>query len=409
MRNLKLVGLSGDGRLVVFVDDTGAEYAAAADDRLRAALRGDRARLGQLEIQMDSALRPRDIQARIRAGESTEAVAALAQLPVERILPFCLPVLAERQHVAQLAQRSHVRRGNVEGPSRRLSDVVAERLRGRGVDPDGVEWDAWRRDDGRWAVEATYQSGEQQRTALFAFDAIGRFSLADDDEARWLTGERQSTRKGPQPRQGRTDGGGTRRLSPVPDNGLLDLEDVDADVALAVDEETDDLTAVVRAVQDTAGTQDTGAEPGATGVGLERDQLSIDEALTQVGEPSGGGHEDARTANVSEDEPAHVDAAGADRADDTGRTAEAAVGDMPDGAGERDRDDATEPGVGAAAASPVVDAAEAESQPAPSGADTEAAAPESTTERPARRRGRGRGRASVPSWDEIMFGKAKDE
>ncbi|MGH3506846.1 MAG: septation protein SepH, partial [Nocardioidaceae bacterium] len=61
MRKLRLVGLSSDGRQVVCVDDSGTEFALPADDRLRAALRGDRARLGQLEIQMDSALRPRDI------------------------------------------------------------------------------------------------------------------------------------------------------------------------------------------------------------------------------------------------------------------------------------------------------------------------------------------------------------
>src|SRR6478735_12289429 len=105
MRNLRLVGLSADGRQVVLVDDTGAEFATPADDRLRAALRGDRARLGQLEIQMESALRPRDIQARIRAGESPEAVAAIAQMPMERVMAFAGPVLAERDHIASLAQR----------------------------------------------------------------------------------------------------------------------------------------------------------------------------------------------------------------------------------------------------------------------------------------------------------------
>ena len=124
MRKLKLVGLSADGHQVVFVDDSGAEFGAPADDRLRAALRGDRARLGQLEIEMDSALRPRDIQARIRSGETPEAVANLAQVSVDKIMPYCVPVLAERQHVAELARRSHVRRKNVDGPARRLTDVV---------------------------------------------------------------------------------------------------------------------------------------------------------------------------------------------------------------------------------------------------------------------------------------------
>lgn len=360
MRKLKLVGLSADGRSVVFLDDAGAEFSTPADDRLRAALRGDRARLGQLEIEMDSALRPRDIQSRIRAGESAESVAVLAQVSVDKIMPFCVPVLAERQHVAALAQRSHVRRRNVEGPSRRLSDVVVERLRERGVSLDTASWDAWRRDDGRWAVQATYQSGERERTALFVFDSMGRFSLADDDEAKWLTGEQQSTRKGPQPRQpgARSEpGGGSRRLASVPDSGdLLSLDAADAD-----DDTSDDLTAVVRAVQDSP--------------------------------PSPVADQSPQEENV-----------------DGGRDAETVMNTA--GADADPGDDVTggEPGTGEAAESPVVDVPEAESQPAPPAKSDETALVETPATEPAReRKRRGRGRASVPTWDEIMFGKSKDE
>jgi len=111
MREARLVGLSQDGKQVILaMAETGEEFAIPVDDRLRAALRGDRARLGQLEIQMESALRPRDIQARIRAGESPEAVAAVAQMPMERVMAFAGPVLAERDHIASLAQRASVRR-----------------------------------------------------------------------------------------------------------------------------------------------------------------------------------------------------------------------------------------------------------------------------------------------------------
>jgi hypothetical protein len=273
MRKLKLVGLSGDGREVRFVDESGADYAAPADDRLRAALRGDRARLGQLEIEMDSALRPRDIQTRIRAGESPDAVASLAQVSVDRIMPFCVPVLAERQHVAELARRSHVRRKNVEGPARRLTDVVAERLRGRNIDPDAASWDAWRRDDGRWSVGVSYRSGERERSALFVFDTIGRYSLADDDEAKWLTGERQSTSKGPQPREsGRS---GDRPLAAVPD-GDGDLLSLTADEAEVDEAEGDDLTAVVRAVNSTDPAVEPAESPSVTDV--DEATAAVDEA-----------------------------------------------------------------------------------------------------------------------------------
>src|SRR5215216_4252757 len=142
MREARLVGLSQDGnQLILAMVETGEEFAVPVDDRLRAALRGDRARLGQLEIQMESALRPRDIQARIRAGESPEAVAAVAQVPMERLMAFAGPVMAEREHIASLAQRASVRRRGGEAPTRNLGAWVAERLRTRQVDPQSSDWD----------------------------------------------------------------------------------------------------------------------------------------------------------------------------------------------------------------------------------------------------------------------------
>src|SRR4051812_26997462 len=208
-QDLTLVGLSEDKQRLVLVSDSGQEFTLAADARLRAALRGEHARLGQLEITMESSLRPRDIQARIRAGESPEQVAAAAQTTLDKVMGYAVPVLAERAHIADRAQRASVRRAGGEGPSRVLADAVAERLSARNVDPGTVEWDAWRRDDGRWTLVADYRSGESARHAEFIFDAPGRYVVAEDDEARWLVGE-QTPSKGPQPRTS-----GHRRLSAV--------------------------------------------------------------------------------------------------------------------------------------------------------------------------------------------------
>jgi len=301
-----------------------------------------------LEIDMDSALRPRDIQARIRAGETPEAVAVLAGVPVDKILPYCLPVLAERQHIAVLAGRSRVRRKNTDSQARSLNDVVAERLRGRGVDPESVEWDAWRRDDGRWAVQASYHSGERERTATFAFDAIGRFSLADDDEAKWLTGEQQSSSKGPQPREGARSN--ERRLSAVPSgDDLLTLSE-DTGHELTDEELSDDLTAVVRAV----------SEDGA----VLRVQTP-EHAPTPAGGRKAGGEADADEAS-------------------------------PDGP------DASSPSSSRGA--PDADSATV----APDHAEQVGVSATPRERVPERRRKSGR-RASVPSWDEIMLGRSKDQ
>ena len=364
MRKLRLVGLSSDGRHVVCVDDAGTEFALPADDRLRAALRGDRARLGQLEIQMDSALRPRDIQARIRAGESPEAVAALAGVSVDKIMPFCVPVIAERQHVAETARRSHVRRKNAEGPARRLAELVSERLRGRGLDPESAEWDAWRRDDGRWTVRTTYRSGERERAGTFVFDMAGRYSVADDDEAKWLTGEKQSSSHGPQPRGGRP---GERRLSAVPDGD--DLLSLSAEERVGSD---DDLDAVMRAVQDT--TDDT--TPASTDDELDTPS-GMDETLEAGATESGVDTSKRATPGDDADERGDVEADEA--AAEIGTAAGPGTTEPP-----TDTPDADEPA--------------RKDTPAASNRETE---PE-TEPTPRKRRQR---RASVPSWDEIMFGK----
>jgi hypothetical protein len=75
---------------------------------------------------------------------------------------------------------------------------VAERLKGRGVDVTGVNWDAWRAEDGPWTVVLTFPAGERQRQASWSFDLADRTVSAVDDEARWLSEDVQ-TAKGPIP------------------------------------------------------------------------------------------------------------------------------------------------------------------------------------------------------------------
>jgi hypothetical protein len=200
MVHLRLTGVGEDGRKLVLVSDAGVEFTVDVDDRLRAAASGqwpepggEQAPTGQLERQMPSTLRPRDIQARIRAGETPESVAQFAGTSVDKVMPYAAPVLAERAHVAQRAQRASVRRRPVEGgassSARTLGDAVGSHLRSRNVDPETVAWDAWRREDGRWTLSASYTTTGRVGAAHFSFDAPGNYVVADDDDAHWLLGE----------------------------------------------------------------------------------------------------------------------------------------------------------------------------------------------------------------------------
>ena len=217
MAHLTLAGLSDDGKRLLLVSDKGVEFTLDIDARLRAALRGEHASLGHLEIQMDSALRPRDIQARIRAGDTPEAVAQAAQTTVDRIMAFAAPVLAERQHVAERAQRSSVRRKPGESASsaaRTLGDAVAGHLRALNVDPETVSWDARRREDGRWTLTGDFAAGKRQGSATFIYDPPGNYVTVEDDDARWLLGEKGTEPQRP-PRDDLKAARG-RRLSAVP-------------------------------------------------------------------------------------------------------------------------------------------------------------------------------------------------
>uniref|UniRef100_A0AAU2VKZ3 Septation protein SepH n=1 Tax=Streptomyces sp. NBC_00008 TaxID=2903610 RepID=A0AAU2VKZ3_9ACTN len=188
MPELRVVAVSNDGTRLVLKAADSTEYTLPIDERLRAAVRNDRARLGQIEIEVESHLRPRDIQARIRAGASAEEVAQFAGIPVDRVRRFEGPVLAERAFMAERARKTPVRRpGENTGPQ--LGEAVQERLLLRGADRETVQWDSWRRDDGTWEVLLVYRVAGEPHSASWTYDAPRRLVQAVDDEARSLIGE----------------------------------------------------------------------------------------------------------------------------------------------------------------------------------------------------------------------------
>ncbi|MFJ8163961.1 septation protein SepH [Streptomyces sp. NPDC096136] len=198
MPELRVVAVSNDGTRLVLKAADSTEYTLPIDERLRAAVRNDRARLNQIEIEVESHLRPRDIQARIRAGASAEEVAQLAGIPVDRVRRFEGPVLAERAFMAERARKTPVRRpGENTGPQ--LGEAVQERLTLRGADKDSVQWDSWRRDDGTWEVLLVYRVVGEPHSASWTYDPPRRLVVAVDDEARSLIGESDDLPSTPEP------------------------------------------------------------------------------------------------------------------------------------------------------------------------------------------------------------------
>jgi hypothetical protein len=172
MRSLRLVALSDDGTSLILAED-GADgeirFALAIDDRLRAAARGDARRLTQIDVDAGTELPPRVIQARIRAGETPEQVAAASGARVERIMRFAHPVLQERARIAEQAQEARVQL--TEGmPAAPLHRFMDERLRLLDAGVESVTWDAYRGEHGAWLVTAAWRAGEASGTTRWSFD-----------------------------------------------------------------------------------------------------------------------------------------------------------------------------------------------------------------------------------------------
>ena len=183
MRTLRLVALSDDGKSAVLAadgpDGEGEKFELAIDDRLRAAARGDARRLTQ--IDGDTELPPRVIQARIRSGETPEQVAAASGTRVERIMRFAHPVIQERARVAEQGRDARVRLS--EGtPSVALEQFMTDRLRLIDSDLEAVTWDAYRSDDGTWQVTGAWRAGEKSGTTRWTFDIPSR-TVAPSDAA----------------------------------------------------------------------------------------------------------------------------------------------------------------------------------------------------------------------------------
>ncbi|GAB3558478.1 septation protein SepH [Spelaeicoccus albus] len=400
MQDLKLLGVHDDEEHLVLAGPEGERYLLPVDEALYAAVRRDRAHLGQLQAGQDPA-RPRDIQAKIRAGLTAEEVAEGAGVPLEQVRRYEGPVLAERSHIAELAGRVLVYSSqDPAADGRPLADLASERLRLRDVDLETAGWDAWRRPDSRWYVELTFTAGGKKRTASWTFD---RGSLTpEDDEARWLT-DSGPVDSGPLP---------PRRLTAVSDNGSRE-DAPDETTAPSTDHLLDTLgarrgrrTPVDPHVDDSdpyGGLLDEDSDAPASGAGTAHLAAAVD--------PDDGPDDrnDASTAPGVWPLGAHTAASAPEEADSPEVLA---VPDRP----ERDKPAGKAFGKSAKKARKSKDAGkspEPADSSAPAGAtgqDDQLPGQQSLLDDenftpPAAKRGK---RHSVPSWDEIMFGAKRD-
>ena len=186
MQDLRLVGVHESGEHLLLSGTGGETFRLRLDEALRVAVtRSVHRSTAAAKRPQGPAMSPRDIQARIRSGASVEDVAEVSGLDLAHIRRYEGPVRAERDYVAGQARAVEVAaplsatndgyRSTFGDSPVNLGDMVSHRLKAFGVDPDSVQWDAWRRPDSTWDVVARFDLGTDSQV-----------SVGEEPPARWI-------------------------------------------------------------------------------------------------------------------------------------------------------------------------------------------------------------------------------
>ena len=134
-------------------------------------------------VSEDKPLRPREIQALLRAGARAVDIAREHNVEVSQITRYEAPVQAEKDYALSRALSSHI--GSLPD-SPVMGDLVVDRLAARGVSPDSLNWSASRQADSPWVIQLTFVQGAVEHGAQWRLPSSGHLE-AIDEEARWLT------------------------------------------------------------------------------------------------------------------------------------------------------------------------------------------------------------------------------
>ena len=187
MSELRLTGKTEDGNHLALVDNDGGEYTLRISDTLRATVNQPRLTSVPTHDAQD-VMSVREIQKRLRAGESFEQIAREGQISVEKVERFSGPIMQEREYILDRAREIIMRR-DAHRIEENFLDVVRTKLAPRGVDTDEITWNTWRLPDTTWHIELHYPNRDGNGSATWVFDLARRALSASDENGAWLIDE----------------------------------------------------------------------------------------------------------------------------------------------------------------------------------------------------------------------------
>lgn len=174
MADLRITGVSNN-QLELQAPDGSRHYLEITPDLLKA--------LKSRDLTLPKNVSPREIQQLVRLGASLEQVAAKTGADPDLIARFAKPIVAELQHVVNLARGIRLSLAGdrfAEPMLVEFGTIMDERLANNGAKE--ITWAAKKSLDGEWLVTVSFTTSAGEGTATWAFDPKQLF-LAPENEA----------------------------------------------------------------------------------------------------------------------------------------------------------------------------------------------------------------------------------
>ena len=163
MQELRVIGVE-NGALLVSSDD-GERFRIPIDEVLQSRLRQSTP-----DTAVGRKLSPREIQDQIRSGMSAQDVASVTGMDVDYIEKYERPILAEREHMVDIALGVPVHTALETGPAGGMSFGTVIRSRLSAINAINERWASWKDPASGWVIKLSFTADQIDHDARWSFE-----------------------------------------------------------------------------------------------------------------------------------------------------------------------------------------------------------------------------------------------